>query len=122
MTEFLILVTGKDFKIEPSDSFEVQLYLDENDIPCFKSVSWKKLQGGLPFQQNSILPGDQLLCKSFYEVIRGQNLTVEFMSRESYDMRIVRIQSPEGHILVMNWKVAYCQKYLFWITTTWNIA
>ena len=74
MTEFLILVTGKDFKIEPSDSFEVQLYLDENDIPCFKSVSWKKLQGGLPFQQNSILPGDQLLCKSFYEdeVIRGQ--------------------------------------------------
>ena len=74
MTEFLILVTGKDFKIEPTDSFEVQLYLDENDIPCFKSVSWKKLQGGLPFQQNSILPGDQLLCKSF-EVnffVRGQ--------------------------------------------------
>ena len=104
MTEFLILVTGKDFKIEPSDSFEVQLYLDENDIPCFKSVSWKKLQGGLPFQQNSILPGDQLLCKSFYEdeVIRGQNLTVRFMSRESYDMRIVRIHSPEGHILVIN--------------------
>ena len=58
------LVTGKDFKIEPSDSFEVQLYADENDIPCFKSVSWKKLQGGVPFQQNSILPGDQLLCKS----------------------------------------------------------
>ena len=57
------LVTGKDFKIEPSDSFEVQLYADENDIPCFKSVSWKKLQGGVPFQQNSILPGDQLLCK-----------------------------------------------------------
>merc|ERR1712131_150346 len=54
-------ITGKDFKIEPTDSFEVQLYLDENDIPCFKSVSWKKLQGGVPFQQNSILPGDQLL-------------------------------------------------------------
>jgi len=88
-------ITGKDFKIEPSDSFEVQLYADENDIPCFKSVSWKKLQGGVPFQQNSILPGDQLLSM----IHRGKkydvrNKTISFSMGQINDW----IKTKDGNL------------------------
>jgi len=90
-------ITGKDFKIEPSDSFEVQLYADENDIPCFKSVSWKKLQGGVPFQQNSILPGDQLLSM----IHRGKkydvrNKTISFSMGQINDW----MKTKDGNLIL----------------------
>jgi len=88
-------ITGKDFKIEPTDSFEVQLYLDENDIPCFKSISWTKLQGGVPFQQNSILPGDQLLSM----IHRGKKYdvrskTISFSMSQIHDW----LKSKDGNL------------------------
>ena len=29
----------------------------------FKEIKWDKQQGGIPFPQNDVLPGDQILCK-----------------------------------------------------------
>ena len=72
----LSLVKGKNYEIMSDDYFKITIFQDEEELPAvkvwlilcmthnydsFKEIKWDKQQGGIPFPQNDVLPGDQIL-------------------------------------------------------------
>jgi len=53
--------TGQKYKIEVTDRFVVEFYLDSELQCALKSVEWVKVKAGVDFAQTSVLPGDQIL-------------------------------------------------------------
>ena len=71
------LVKGEMYPVEPTDLFDLTIYMDQLDVPAVKSIKWEKIQGGLAFKETSILPGDQILCEFvFLEQVRLIQLSV----------------------------------------------
>ncbi|CAG5100324.1 Oidioi.mRNA.OKI2018_I69.XSR.g16950.t1.cds [Oikopleura dioica] len=53
--------TGEKYKIDVTDRFQVDFYLDSEGQCALKSVEWVKVKAGVDFKQTSVLPGDQIL-------------------------------------------------------------